>query len=122
MRVISLIYSLFCPLFFPCFVVHVHYFRARKMFLHAFTSSGVSVFFWARDASWVKSSGLLSTFFFCPFFLSFLVPSVQSLEFRIESTLFESHQINMMLQKQIDLPRQSNFNKPRSERSHASIC
>ena len=97
-------------------------FVREKCFYMLSLPPGSQFFFWARDASWVKSSGLLSTFFFCPFFLTFLVLSVQSLEFRIEITLFESHQINMMLQKQIDLPSQSNFNKPRSERSHASIC
>jgi hypothetical protein len=97
-------------------------FVREKCFYMLSLPPGSQFFFGLVMPHGLKVLGYCPLFFFCPFFLTFLVPSVQSLEFRIESTLFESHQINMMLQKQIDLPRQSNFNKPRSERSHASIC
>ena len=101
----------------------MHFFPWRDAKSKTFTSSEFSVFFLVHKTSSVESFGGVSTFFFLPlFFQVSWYHQNQTLEIKIESTLFESHPTNMLLQKQIDLASKSDFNKCLSERTHASIC
>ena len=101
----------------------MQFFPWRDAKSKTFTSSEFSVFFLVHKTSSVKSFWGVSTFFFLPcFFQLCWHHQNQTLEIRIESTLFESHPMNIMLQKHIDLHRMSDFNESLSERSHASIC
>ena len=49
-------------------------FVREKCFYMLSLPPGSQFFFWAHDGSWVKSSGLLSTFFFLSIFFNFLGP------------------------------------------------